>query len=103
MGHSHNSIKVLAGVASAAGFLLVTSEAASAKTVTVKANDTVWSIAKKNSVSVQTIEKLNNIKKNKNNQDLIFVGQKLTITQKKFIVNNSNKGQSANSDGFSNF
>lgn len=82
MGHSHNSIKVLAGVASAAGFLLVTSEAASAKTVTVKANDTVWSIAKKNSVSVQTIEKLNKIKKNKNNQDLIFVGQKLTITQK---------------------
>ncbi|KRM60071.1 C40 family peptidase [Secundilactobacillus malefermentans] len=81
MGHSHNTVKVLAGVASAAGFLLVTSQSASAKTVTVKSNDTVWSIAKKYNVSVKSIESANSIKKNASQNDVIFVGQKLTIKQ----------------------
>lgn len=45
------------------------------QTYTVKAKDSLWSIAQKNKTSVANLRKLNNLK-----ADIIYVGQKLKVT-----------------------
>ncbi|MDV2576396.1 LysM domain-containing protein [Lactiplantibacillus plantarum] len=59
--------------------MLATGQAANAASITVKANDTVWGLAQQHGVSVQSIEKLNQIKASDGNIDLIYVGQNLQI------------------------
>ncbi|MCA1342958.1 LysM peptidoglycan-binding domain-containing protein [Lactiplantibacillus pentosus] len=83
MSQAHTTGKVLAGTVGAVGLLLATGQAANAASVTVKANDTVWSLAQKHGVSVQSIEKLNSITRSDSNIDLIYVGQNLQISGSK--------------------
>ncbi|MBU7476628.1 C40 family peptidase [Lactiplantibacillus pentosus] len=83
MSQAHTTGKVLAGTVGAVGLLLATGQAANAASVTVKANDTVWSLAQRHGVSVQSIEKLNSITRSDSNIDLIYVGQNLQISGSK--------------------
>ena len=61
MSQAHTTGKVLASTVGAVGLLLATGQAANAASITVKANDTVWGLAQQHGVSVQSIEKLNQI------------------------------------------
>ncbi|WNW14705.1 C40 family peptidase [Lactiplantibacillus plantarum] len=79
MSQAHTTGKVLASTVGAVGLLLATGQAANAASITVKANDTVWGLAQQHGVSVQSIEKLNQIKASDGNIDLIYVGQNLQI------------------------
>ncbi|AYC71502.1 MULTISPECIES: LysM peptidoglycan-binding domain-containing protein [Lactiplantibacillus] len=79
MSQAHTTGKVLASTVGAVGLLLATGQAANAASITVKANDTVWGLAQQHGVSVQSIEKLNQIKASDGNVDLIYVGQNLQI------------------------
>ncbi|MCG0731108.1 peptidoglycan endopeptidase [Lactiplantibacillus plantarum] len=79
MSQAHTTGKVLASTVGAVGLLLATGQAANAASITVKANDTVWGLAQQHGVSVQSIEKLNQIKASDGNMDLIYVGQNLQI------------------------
>lgn len=79
MSQAHTTGKVLASTVGAVGLLLATGQAANAASITVKANDTVWGLAQQHGVSVQSIEKLNQIKTSDGNVDLIYVGQNLQI------------------------
>ncbi|WP_426290832.1 LysM peptidoglycan-binding domain-containing protein [Lactiplantibacillus plantarum] len=79
MSQAHTTGKVLASTVGAVGLLLATGQAANAASITVKANDTVWGLAQQHGVSVQNIEKLNQIKASDGNIDLIYVGQNLQI------------------------
>jgi len=79
MSQAHTTGKVLAGTVGAVGLLFATAQAANAATVTVKQNDTVWSLAQEHGVSVKSIETLNKVKALDNNTDLIFVGQKIQV------------------------
>ncbi|MFC6163866.1 LysM peptidoglycan-binding domain-containing protein [Lactiplantibacillus dongliensis] len=81
MSQAHTTGKVLAGTVGAVGLLFATAQAANAATVTVKQNDTVWSLAQEHGVSVKSIETLNKVKALDTNTDLIFVGQKLQVSQ----------------------
>lgn len=78
MSQAHTTGKVLAGTVGAVGLLLATGQAANAASVTVKQNDTVWSLAQQHGVSIKSVEKLN-AKALNGNSNLIFVGQKLQI------------------------
>jgi len=79
MSQAHTTGKVLAGTVGAVGLLLATGQAANAASVTVKQNDTVWSLAQQHGVSIKSVEKLNAQALN-GNSDLIYVGQKLQIS-----------------------
>jgi len=79
MSQAHTTGKVLAGTVGAVGLLLATGQAANAASVTVKQNDTVWSLAQQHGVSIKSVEKLN-AKALNGNSNLIFVGQKLQIS-----------------------
>ncbi|MCG3569961.1 C40 family peptidase [Lactiplantibacillus plantarum] len=79
MSQAHTTGKVLASTVGAVGLLLATGQGANAASITVKANDTVWGLAQQHGVSVQSIEKLNQIKASDGNIDLIYVGQNLQI------------------------
>lgn len=81
--------KLLVGTVGAAGVLFASSTAANADSTThkVKQNETVDSIAKKYGVSVDAIERANNIDKNTH---LIYVDQTLNIPQAS--TNASSKG-----------
>ncbi|MCT0163317.1 C40 family peptidase [Lactiplantibacillus pentosus] len=92
MSQAHTTGKVLAGTVGAVGLLLATGQAANAASVTVKANDTVWSLAQKHGVSVQSIEKLNSISRSDSNIDLIYVGQNLQISGSKATTKTATKG-----------
>ncbi|WP_203649046.1 C40 family peptidase [Secundilactobacillus yichangensis] len=75
MGKQHTTTKVItAGVIGAAGFMFAGPLQASAKTITVKSGDTVWRLANKYGVSVNSIEKANHLSK-----DTIFAGQKIVL------------------------
>jgi len=91
MSQAHTTGKVLAGTVGAGGLLFATAQAANAATVTVKQNDTVWSLAQEHGVSVKSIETLNKVKALDANTDLIFVGQKLQVSQNS-KSNQSEKG-----------
>lgn len=67
--------KTLLTISAAAGMMAAGSLAASADTVTVKAGDTLSSIAKEHNVTVDSIEKANKL----SNINLIFEGQKLEV------------------------
>lgn len=69
----HKSILSALG---AAGMLMTTANTAMAATYNVKANDTVSGIASRYGVSIQSIEKLNNIN---TSTHLIYVGQNIKI------------------------
>lgn len=79
MSQAHTTGKVLAGTVGAVGLLLATGQAANAASVTVKQNDSVWSLAQQHGVSIKSVEKLN-AKALNGNSNLIFVGQKLQIS-----------------------
>lgn len=83
MSQAHTTGKVLAGTVGAVGLLLATGQAANAASVTVKSNDTVWSLAQEHGVSVKSIEKLNKIQALDEKTDLIFVGQKIQVSGSK--------------------
>lgn len=67
---------------SALGVLAVSTQVASANQVVVKAGDTVWKIAQQHGLTVKSIEDTNpgTIKKISNSVDLIYAGQKLTLS-----------------------
>ncbi|MFT9452239.1 LysM peptidoglycan-binding domain-containing protein [Liquorilactobacillus ghanensis] len=71
---------IIAGTVGAAGlFLASTANASASTTVKVAKNDTVWGLAKKYNVSINSIESLNHINQNSH---LILQNQSLTIPEK---------------------
>lgn len=87
--------KTILSALGAAGMLAATANTAAAATYNVKANDTVSHIAARYGVSIQSIEKLNNID---TNTHLIYVGQNIKIpstTNNTKKINNSTKTSSA--------
>lgn len=67
--------KVLVTMTAAAGMLMASGAVANADTVTVKAGDTISSIAQANQVSISSIVSANKLA----NINLIYVGQKLEV------------------------
>lgn len=87
----HKSILSALG---AAGMLMTTANTAMAATYNVKANDTVSGIAYKYGVSIQSIEKLNNIN---TSTHLIYVGQNIQIPTSSKVSSNSKSTSSTSS------
>lgn len=75
---------IIAGTVGAAGlFLASTANASASTTVKVTKNDTVWGLAKKYNVSIDSIESTNHIN---TNSHLILQNQSLTIPDKSSIT-----------------
>ncbi|MFT9274117.1 MAG: LysM peptidoglycan-binding domain-containing protein [Liquorilactobacillus nagelii] len=85
---------IIAGTVGAAGlFLASTANASASTTVKVAKNDTVWGLAKKYNVSINSIESLNHINQNSH---LILQNQSLTIPEKNAPVAKATKTSATN-------
>lgn len=80
--HHRSAVRsVLAGTIGTLGALAVSTQAASANHVIVKAGDTIWKIAQQHQTTVSALENTNanTIQKVSDSVDLIYAGQQLTL------------------------
>lgn len=83
--------KTLLTVTAAVGMLTAGSLAANADTVTVKAGDTISSIAKENNVTVSSIEAANDL----SNINMIYVGQEIEVSENGQVTSTQPQQQAA--------
>lgn len=83
--------KTLLTVTAAVGMLTAGSLAANADTVTVKAGDTISSIAKENNVTVSSIEKANDL----SNINMIYIGQEIEVGENGQVTSTQPQQQAA--------
>ena len=83
--------KTLLTVTAAVGMLTAGSLAANADTVTVKAGDTISSIAKENNVSVSSIEAANDL----SNINMIYIGQEIEVGKNGQVTSTQPQQQAA--------
>ena len=92
----HTAKNILVGTIGAAGLFLASTATANADTThTVAKNDTVWGLSQKYGVSIQSIEKLNNIDQNTH---LIVTGQTLKVPASNSSTENTSSEESTSAD-----
>ena len=92
----HTAKNILVGTIGAAGLFLASTATANADTThTVAKNDTVWGLSQKYGVSIQSIEKLNNIDQNTH---LIVTGQTLKVPASNSSTENTSSEENTSAD-----
>ena len=92
----HTAKNILVGTIGAAGLFLASTATANADTThTVAKNDTVWDLSQKYGVSIQSIEKLNNIDQNTH---LIVTGQTLKVPASNSSTENTSSEENTSAD-----